>query len=73
MKQLTYQGMTLTLDEARENLADFQKLQYDLARKLVRPVDIVGKGYKDTRETAVAYVAEAVGRYQTMVTIMEEN
>ena len=73
MKQLTYQGMTLTLDEARESLADFQKLQHDLTRKLVRPVDIVGKGYKDTRETAVAYVAEAVGRYQTMVTIMEEN
>ena len=73
MKELTYQGMTLTLEYAREKLSDFEKLQRDLHHKLVRPVDVVGKGYVNTREVAVQYAAEGVGRFQALITIMEEN
>ena len=73
MKELTYQGMTLTLEYAREMLEHFKKLRYDLDQKSVRPVDVVGKGYVNTREAAVQYASEGVGRFQALITIMEEN
>lgn len=73
MTELTYQGMTLTLEYAREMLSYFQKLQHDLHHKLVRPVDIVGRGYVNTREAAVQYASEGIGRFQALITIMEEN
>ena len=63
----------ISLDHAETQLRHFREMDAALHNGTVKPRAIVGSGYTNTRLAAERYIAEQIGRWDTLIQVIREN